>query len=752
MPLGDYPSRTRSDGTIQQPAPSDPPASKAWSAWVPDSKPAPGTVRVEVDEDGGVTLKTQPPDDLPQSGETGFDENLAERPELHHALSSIADDILEGIEADIASRQDWSANYVEGIDLLALKIDQRSNTRGQKRNISRVRDTTLLETIVKAQSQARGELLPAAGPAKIQETPGVSETEDNAAQDFESDFNLALVKGMPEYVPDLDRGLFSFFYSGNMFRMGLQCPIRGRPMVRTIPTEDLIVSEEATDLDTATRVTHRVPAMSPGEVRRRQYYKIWRTVDITGTMPDTDPVKQKLADLAGIHSGATRPKDQPYCIYGTITDLDLAMWGYHEKGGPAGLPLPYKVTIERYSRQVLRIERYWVEDDPRFNRKRRIIHYPMVPGFGFLAYGFLHLQGNQVKALTAVVRLLIDAMMFSNFPGGAKAKGARTETNELEPGPGEWVDIGVPGGMDDIRKVLMAFPYKDLSPVAIQFYNLLQQAAARVGAASMLEVGEGRANTPVGTIMAMLEEKSVVMSAIHKRMHTAMSQELSMLRELFMERPETLAQVCPNPKRQWAVAAEFADLDLVPASDPNVPSQVHRIMLATALATLLSMPTVTPLLDAPDILKRVLRMIGISDVDNAMAKAQPQAPAPPDPSIAVAQATLQAKQLDVQSKASENQRKAATEAVDAQQKDREAQSDAVNSQADRASQERIAAMREATERIKLAAEQQRAGDELSHQQDKTTLDHLGQAADREADQQNSAMGGMQPRSFGGSQF
>ena len=302
----------------------------------------------------------------------------------------------------------------------------------------------------------------------------------------------------------------------------------------------------------------------------------------------------------------------------------------------------------------------------------------------------------------------------------------------------------------------------------------------------MLEVGEGRANIPVGTVMAMLEEKSIVMSSIHKRMHAAMSQELSMLRELFMERPETLALVCPNPHRQWAVAEEFADLNLVPASDPNVPSQVHRIMLATALATLLQMPTITPLLDTVDILKRILRIIGISDVDSAMkSPVANAAPPPPDPAVVTAQSNLQAKQLDVQAKAQENQRKAADEAVDAQQKATQAAQDAVDNREDRASQERIAQMREETERMRLLAEEARANATLAHEgqkaslehsrevdalthehlktaldqnnnaaslaqdQMKTHLDHLGSAADRESDQKIAA---MQPRNFGGDQL
>ena len=504
-----------------------------------------------------------------------------------------------------------------------------------------------------------------------------------------------------------------------MFRYGYHCPIKRRPRVATIGVEDLIVSEEATDLDTATRVTHRAPPMSPNEVKRRMKYGVWREAELGLPMDDTDAISQKKQEIAGVTGLALRPQDKPFTFFQTVTDLDLRQYGVEEDDAPEDLPLPYRVTLERYSRQIVRIERFWKQGDTHFGRKRRFIHYGMVPGFGFLAYGFLHLQGNQVATLTAVIRLLIDAMMFGAFPGGVKTKGARTETNEIEPGPGEWVELGVPAGIDDIRKVLMALPYKDLSPVSIQLYELVQQACARVGAAAMLEVGEGRANVPVGTIMAMLEEKSVVMGAVHKRLHEAMSQELSMIRELFAERPESLAEVLPAPRRQWA-EVEFADLELVPASDPNVPSQVHRVMLATALVTLASMPMFQGRLDIKDILKRALRMIGISDSDKLVTDPPPQAD-PNAGATAAAQAGLQAKQLDVQAKQQDSQRKAATEVVKTQQDAREQQQDATNDALDRQSQERIAAMREETERLRLGAEEQRANRELAvthaHHQD-----------------------------------
>jgi hypothetical protein len=743
-PLDDYSGviRTRDHSGITQRY-NAPPPTQGWTGWADAVvQPQEGDTVLSIDDNGDIVIRTQKAPEQPKISE-GFNENLAERPELLWHLDSIAEDILEGIDSDLASRQEWIANYSAGLDLMGLKIDTQTNGKGQRRNTSRVRDTTMLETIVKAQSQARRELLPAAGPAKVDELAGASEDDDALATDFTLDFNYILTKGMKEYVPGLDRGLFGFFYSGNMFRYGYHCPFKKRPMVETYPTEDVIVSEEATDLDTATRVTLRIPEMSPGEVKRRQFYGLWRDIDLSGAMPDISPERMKQQEISGIRNLSPRQKDQPHVIYQTITDLDLRPMGYREPGAPKGLALPYKVTVERHSRKVLRIERYWSQGDPLFQRKCRLVHYTMVPGFSFLALGFLHLQGNQTKGLTSIVRLLIDAMMFANFPGGVKIKGARTETNEINPGPGEWADIGVPAGMDDIHKVLMPMPYKDLSPVAIQFYNLLQQAAQRVGAAAMLEVGEGRANIPVGTIMAMLEEKSTVMSAIHARMHEAQGRELAMVRELFLENPDAFARVLPKPRRDWAMA-EFADMNLVPASDPNIPSQMHRIMLATALATLLSMPAAQQLLDPVDILKRVLRMIGISDPEKALKDPnQQQQQQQQDPVVAAAQATLQAKQLDVQSKQQENQRKAASEAVDAQHKTQQLGMQMQDSAADRQSNERIAYLKEQTERVRLQAETQRAQREA----DRADRDDARQTA-----QHNADMMGMQPpqpRTFGG---
>lgn len=753
-----------SDG-IRQPAPPDDAAPmEPWVGYIDQQKPPPGSTVVEVDDDGNVKV-IEVGADNPNEPDKGFDENLAEHPALTDALYEIATDLLQGIDADIQSRADFVNHYTEGMKQLGLVLEdpsrQKPSGKSNGRKVSTLRDTTMLESVVKAQSQARGELLPASGPAKILESAGASEEDDQLANDFEADFNLILTKGMPEYVPDLDRGLFSFFYGGNMFRYGYHCPIKQRPRVDTVGMEDLITSQEAVSLDTAIRWTMRAQISRP-EIKRKQYYKIWRDVELGNPMPTTDQIAKQKDRVAGLSAQPERPQDKTFTIYSTVTDLDLAIYGLKEKGAPTGLALPYRVTIEKDSRQILRIERFWKQGDKRFARKRRCIHYSMVPGFGFLAYGFLHLQGNSVATLTAVVRQLVDALLFGNFPGGLKTKSVRTEENELEPGPGEFVDVNVPANMS-LKDSIMPLPYKDVSPVAIQLYELVQQACQRVGAAATLEVGEGRANVPVGTVMAMLEEKSVVMGSVHKRLHEGMSQELSMIRELFLEKPESLGLVLPAPRRQWA-GPEFADLNLIPASDPNIPSRVHRVMLATAYATLAQMPMFAPRLDMDDILKDILRMIGANDVDKKVV------PPPPagqgvDPAAAAAQASLQAKQMDVQQKDKDAQRKAATEMLELQTRERDSQRQAANDQADRESKERIEHMKLLHDRMRLQHEQMneerqmamadqhhQQDQALAHQQHQDQMAHQQSQLHQQAQQREQNASGQQAAQQGKRQF
>ncbi len=669
---------------------------------------APDGTQVTQLPDGSIQVSEAPKE--PKARTTGFDENLAEIIGIN-ALSEITNDILIGIEDDIQGRQPWVNTYTQGMDLLGLRVEERSNAKFRKRT-STVRHPVLLESIVKFQSGARAEMLPAEGPAKVRNDGDQTSDTNLLAQDFETDLNHYLTAVATEYYPDTDRMLFYLGYGGTTYKKVYRCPIRRRPVSESVYLPDLIVSNEATDLQNATRVTHAIQ-MPRIKMIELQIAGMYRDVPLVPPAPDADPIKMKEREIQGrSQSSPTRPDEQNRTVYECYTYIDPVRLGVEEKDAPEGLPLPYRVSVDKDSRVCLEIRRAWKADDENFRKRRIFVKFGLVPGFGFLDLGYLHLLGNQTRALTAMWRLMIDAGMFANFPGGAKLKGSRSSTNEIAPGPGEWVEIDVPAVPgQDIRQLMMAMPYKDISAVLLQFSEIIGQDAMRLAGAVELEVGEGRTNVPVGTMMSMVEQQTQMMAAVHKRLHTAQAEELELLRELFAESPEDLWKLNKNPARKWREATEFMDLDLVPASDPNIPAQIHRIMQAQALGMLAAQNP--QLYDQMKVQRRILRTIGISDADDLLVPPQPQGPQPPNPALA---ALAQAQQGEVQAKLAElgvkkseidvkaqtEQREAAAAVVANQQKQAEMQADLAESQAERESREKIAAMAHQVDMAKLA--------------------------------------------------
>lgn len=684
------------DGTYGLSAPGTPPAQPGIEIEAP--APVLADLSIEIDEDGGVTIGAPAP---PKPRSTGFDENLAEVLQIGD-LAVVAEDILQGIEADIASRREFLANLTTGMDLLGLKVEKANSQSTKGGGYSRVRNPLLLEAVITFQSGFVGEMLPASGPAKVKTIGGSTAETDQLASDFEADLNHYLTDIAREFYPDTDRMAFSLGYSGNGFKKVYTCPRRKRPVSESVQVKDMIVSEDATDLDNATRVTHRI-LMSPGMVRRMQRVGAYIDVPLGVATPMPTPVDQKEDEIAGISASGARPQDVQRTIYECYTDIDLSEFGHAEKGAPEGIELPYKVTIDATSRQVLEIRRNWKQGDPSFQKRQRFVHYQLVPGFGFLAFGFLHLLGNSAQTLTAIWRILCDAGMFSNFPGGVKVKGARAANNEIQPMPGEWTEIDV-AGMDDIRKTLMPLPYKDPSPVFIQLAEMIQQDAMRLGGTVEMEVGDGRANVPVGTIMAMIEQQTKIMAAVHKRLHRAQQLELQLLRDEFMDDPGALARLARNPRRTWEVAEEFASLDLVPASDPNVPAQMHRIMLATALVSLAS--------SNPDIYdkyaahKHALEVVGIRDADRYV---HPSVPMPGGPAKAAGKSS-QELALEAQKLAADiedSKRKAAADLAENTQQLQSHRLDLANDAAARESAQRLAEMQAASDAEARALDQRK---------------------------------------------
>lgn len=646
------------------------------------------------------TMVTQLPDgsSILQTGGGGLG-GIPENAGFYDNIADLVDidvsDLLDGIESDIRSRQDMVDAYVKGIDLLGLKIKDRSGSQ-QRKNVSTINHPILLESIVKFQSAARAEMLPAAGPVKTEVIGEETEELKDLAEKLQEDLNYYLTTIATEYYPDTDRGLFRLGFGGTIFKKVYNCPLRQRPVSECVYLPDLIVSEEATDLQNAIRVTHQI-MMSPNDVKRMQAAGEWLDIPLTMPSAPVDPVKQKTASTEGVNKVAVRPKDMQHTIYECYCESIQK-----EKGAPEGLPLPYRVTIDKDSRKIVDVRRAWKDGDKQFKKKLPFVKFGLIPGMGFLDYGYLHLLGNQTKALTAIWRLLIDAGMFSNFPGGVRVKGTRQTTNEINPGPGEWPEIDT-GPMEDIRKALMPLPYKEPSAVLIQLSEIIGQDAARMGSAVEMEVGEGRTNVPVGTMMAMIEQQTQVMAAVHKRLHSAQAQELMKLKELFAENPEALTKFNPQPGKQWK-AEEFTNLAIVPASDPNIPAQVHRLMQSAALGTLASQ--YPQYFKGLDVLKRILKTIGIGDAESLINE-NPQQQAP-DPKMMGHVANVQAQQAKLAQEAQTQQREAAQGVIDSHLKIQELQIEAQQREADRQSHEKVALIHLAEERLKAGEAQAKA--------------------------------------------
>ena len=629
----------------------------------------------EVNEDGSVDFVHPAPAIRRQRNDDAFGENLVDSlPES--SMQAIATDYLDGVASDILSRSQFIANYNRGIDLMGLKIEEPSSSRGSRQSISKIKHPALLEACAASTATAQGQLLPAGGPVKVATVGAAGDADDLLARDFESDFNYYLTDIEKGYYPDTKRGLFLRAYGGTMFKKVYLDPVRKMPVSRVVGLTDLIISEDATDLESALRKTNEI-LMTSQQVRRMQLLG-----DLGPAQINTSPARRKILDVQGLAQAQTRQQDVEHTIYEGYGCFDPLDYGLDEHA-PDGLPLPYKVVIDKDSQQVLAVHRNWRKGDDEFRERQVFVKYGFVPGFGFLDLGFLHLIGNQTRALTAIWQILVDKGMLANFPGGLKAKSIRMSTNEINGGVGEWPDVDL-GPYDDIRKAFMAMPYGDISQVFMAFAQAIENDVQRLAGTTEIEIGEGRANVPVGTIMAMLEQQTQQMSAVHKSDHTSQKEELRLLRDLFVENPKSLTKLARDPKRRWEVGQEFADLNIVPASDPNVPSQMHRIMQSQFIA---DMAGKFPMLFTNKEVKvgvRVLTSIGIADPESLMAsqaqvtqamqsQGKPAKAAPGAAAAAKAQAEAPYKQGELQLEGQrlhieqqQNQREAAESAASAQ--------------------------------------------------------------------------------------
>jgi hypothetical protein len=634
-------------------------------------------VHITRTEDGGAIVDLSE-GRLPLRDDDEFSSNLAEMMD-DLDLGRLSEDLLEGIDADLRSREEWIENRDRAVDLLGMKIEKPRTGPGGAgaplSGMSTAKDPSLLEAVIRGQANAIGEFLPAEGPAKIEDTG--DQDNDQLAQLLEKDFNYYLTDVATEYYPDTKQMFAWIYFGGSGFKKAYHCPLRKRPVTESVDAKDLVVSNAATDLMNADRVTHIIE-MRKSEYKRMVVAGFYMDVaDPTPTVRERNRLEQKLQEIEGVRSDPTRPEDQPYTIYECRCECEFDWDRFAPKRlRKAGVPLPYSVSIEKDSRRIVAIYRDWKQDDEDANRRRTFVKFSYIDWMGFYGIGLLHIIGNLTMALTAMLRIAIDNGMFSNFPGGITAKmpGQKQGSNELIAGPGQYVGIDLQG-LDDIRKVVMQMPYQDIKQGFLILIDKVREFVKSVSNQADLPVGEGRADIPVGTILALIEQATKIESAVHKGMHRATCEEFELLIELLREDPAALYRNQKKAKRRgqtttWneaLVLQALNDYDLVPRSDPNTPSHLHRIMKAAALW---QMAQGAPgVFNVQEIATKILEILGFKDTQRFLA------PQNPNPQPSPEQIAANAKMIEATTKQTEATTKAQSSSLDPQIKIAEIQAD-----------------------------------------------------------------------------
>jgi hypothetical protein len=510
-------------------------------------------------------------------------------------LNRITDDLLRGVDLDIESRREWIDDRALGIKLLGLKIElpnvQGASDGAPVEGMSKVRHPLLLEAVLRFQANARSELLPTDGPVKIRNDDNDAQLkEDQLANDYERDMNHYLTAVATEYYPDTDRMLLMLGFGGTTFKKVYFCPLRNRPVSESVDADDIIVNQAAVNLANARRITHRT-YLRPSTVKRLQILGVYRDTPLSDAIPtQPDAVQQEEKAQQGLTQNNFRPDDRDREIYEICCELDIKGFEHKHDGDVSGLEIPYKVTIDKSSRKALAVTRNYEEDDQALpNARTSYVKYTFVPGFGFYDIGLLHILGNTTNAVTAAWREMLDNGMYANFPGFLMAKsGTRQNTNifRVPPGGGAQIDTsGMP-----INQAVMPLPYSTQGmPALMSLVENMVETGQRVGGTSELQVGEGRADAPVGTTLALIDQAVKVINSVHKRLHSSQAEEFQLLVKVFKEHPESFWQRKCKSKTLWDVQ-KFMDAatncDLVPQADPNTASMGQRVMKITGLKQL----------------------------------------------------------------------------------------------------------------------------------------------------------------------
>ena len=602
--------------------------------------PDTGALHIE-HADGSLTIDMDHGDDDALSGENDDDDNLAESLS-ESCLDGIASELIEAIDMDNDSRQQWLNDRASGLDLLGTKLEKAKAESSDGGSVSTVRAPLLLEAVLRSVANASAELLPSSGPVKVaNDSDSYIGGNDSQAEALEKDLNHYLTKIATEYYPDTKRMLMWWAFGGAGFKKVYFCPMRNRPVSESVDAQHLIVSDTETDLSNCARITHEI-TMRPSILKRMQILGVYRDVDLgPPDEPTPNQVDRKVDQGQGVKP-SQRVEDQDHTIWECYCELVIPGHEHKIDGKPSGLPLPYRVSIETTSRKILEIRSNADDEEtgdgdndqddlPR--ARQRFVKFEYMQGFGFWPLGLLNILGNTTRAVTAAWRIIIDAGMFATHPSFLYIKPTGNQRQmqnnfRMAPGSGTPIEGGANGA--DIRSLVMPSPYRDPGVGFMQFVDTVVAAAKSVGGTADAPVGEGRADAPVGTTLANIEQATKIEAASHKNLHQAQGEELMLLKRLFKENPESLWRdnKKANLQDKQSVLAALENSDIQPQSDPNTPSQLHRKMKAMALQ---QVDKAYPgMLDSKQVVSIVLETLGY-DAQSLLAPPQPPQQPPVDP-------------------------------------------------------------------------------------------------------------------------
>ena len=575
-------------------------------------------IEITEEDDGGVTVDFEPEE---ERTEAGFTENLAEMIS-DTELGRISSELLGEFDANKASRQEWEDAYTDGLELLGFNYEERSQPF---RGASGVTHPLLAEAATQFQAQAFNELLPSSGPVRT-----VIMGEDTRAKQEQSErvrhfMNYYITNVMEDYTPDMDQMLFYLPLAGSTFKKVYFDEVMGQAVSKFVPAEQLIVPYDTSDLDTCPNVTHII-RMGLNDLRKQQLAGVYRDINVIPVQGDVTEVQGEINRISGME-----PSQIDYDCTLLECHVDLDLKGFEEvddEGEPTGVKLPYVVTISQDNGQILSIRRNYKEGDSLKKKIQYFVHFKFLPGFGFYGLGLIHTIGGLSRTATAALRQLIDAGTLSNLPAGFKARGLRIRDDEDPLQPGEFRDVDAPGGA--IRDSLMPLPFKGPDQTLYNLLGFVVQAGQRFATITDMKVGDGNQQAAVGTTLALLEQGSRVMSAVHKRLHYALRLEFKLLAKVMSEFLPQEYPYAVEGQDQKIMAQDFDErVDILPVSNPNTFSQAQRIALAqTKMQLAAQAPEIHNMYE---VYRDMYEAIGVSDVDRLLKSMPDEEPRPLDP-------------------------------------------------------------------------------------------------------------------------